>query len=43
MKKDVEHISVNTLRATFLSNRPEFSVMQLFKTFSETPVEESLC
>ena len=25
------------------SNRPEFSVMQLFRTFSEIPVEESLC
>ena len=55
MKKDVEHISVNTVRAIFLlhkkewfyihnvrSNRPAFSVMQLFRTFLEIPVEGSL-
>ena len=53
MKKDAQHISVNTVRATFLrhkemvshtyvrSSRPEFSVMQLSRTFSEIPVEES--
>ena len=55
MKKGVEHISVNSVRATSLytnkwfyihnvrSNRLKVFVMQLFRTFSGIRAEESLC
>ena len=55
MKKDAEDISelLSELLSYYTkkwfyihnvrSSRPEFSAIQLFKTFSEIPVEESLC